>query len=328
MKNVCIVGYGNIGPTHARALESVENARLYAVCDIDTAAIERCRTNYTNVIGYQDYKEVLQDDKIDVVHICTPHYLHFPMIEQALLAGKRVISEKPVAMTFQEYEKLLHIKDANKVCAIIQNRYNTCICKLKELIEQGELGDIVAIKSFVTWNRDEAYYKRADWLGKWKTEGGSALINQSLHTLDLMIYLAGNVESVQASMHNYRLQGVIETEDTVEAYLSFEKGFKGLFYATNTYAVNSDPEIEIIGTKAIARYAYKKLFVNGELAAEDIMATNGKDYWGNGHTALLQDYYDNGHYFSVADIKNTMYTLFSIYDSAYHYAAERKIDCT
>lgn len=318
MKNVCIVGYGAIAPTHAKALESVENARLYAVCDIKEEAIKRCQTTYENVIGYLDFDEMLQDAQIDTVHICTPHYLHYPMIQRALKAGKDVVSEKPLTITRMEYEKLIELEGVEGVCAIIQNRYNPCVVRLKELIEQKELGDILAIKAWVTWNRDSKYYGRADWLGKWTTEGGSALINQALHTLDLMIYLAGNVESLQASMHNYRLQGIIETEDTVEAYLRFEDGFTGLFYAANTYAVDSDPEIEIAGTKGIARYAYKKLLLNGELIAEDALATNGKAYWGNGHTALLKNYYDKGQYFSATDIKNTMYTLYGIYDSAKH----------
>ncbi len=92
----------------------------------------------------------------------------------------------------------------------------------------------------------------------------------------------------------------------------------GLFYASNAYAVDSDPEIEIVGTKGTARYAYKKLLLNGECIAEDRIAQNGKSYWGNGHTALLQDYYDQGHYFSMIDLKNTMNTLFGICESAAH----------
>ncbi len=316
MKKVCIVGYGNIGPIHAKALESVDNARLYAVCDIKEDAVKRCQKVYTDVTAYLDFEEMLQDENIDTVHLCTPHHLHFPMIEQALKAGKDVISEKPVAINLEEYQKLIQLEGADRVCAIVQNRYNICILKMKELLNQGTLGDIVGLKAWVTWKRDEAYYRRADWLGKWATEGGSALINQALHTLDLMIYLAGPVESLQASMHNYTLQGVIETEDTVEAHLHFEKGMTGLFYASNAYAVDSDPEIEIVGTKGIARYAYKKLLLNGECIAEDMMTQNGKPYWGNGHMALMQDYYDQGHYFSAADIKNTMDTLFGVYKSA------------
>ncbi len=318
MKNVCIVGYGNIGPTHSRALEDVKGARLYAVCDIAQTALKKCLDRYKQVIAYDNFDRMLLDDNIDVIHICTPHYLHYGMIEKAVNAGKEVVSEKPITMNVEEFEKLLALKNANRVCAVLQNRYNSCVIQLKELIKSGKLGEIIAIKGFVTWKRDAAYYAQKDWRGKWATEGGSALINQSLHTLDLMIYLAGNVESVQASMHNYTLRNIIETEDTVEACLQLENNVRGLFYATNTYAIDSDPEIEIVGTNAIARYAYKKLTLNGTLVAEDALTTNGKTYWGNGHTELFKDYYENEHFFTPYDVKNTMHTVFAIYESAYH----------
>ncbi len=326
MKNVCIVGYGNIGPTHSRALESIKEAKFYAVCDIEQEAIKRCLDKYEDVVVYHDFDSMLLDKNIDVIHICTPHYLHFEMIEKAVKEGKNVISEKPITMTSEEFEKLLKMKEVNKVCTVIQNRYNNCVKKLKEIIGSGELGDILAIKGFVTWKRDSDYYIKSDWRGKQATEGGSALINQSLHTLDLMIYLAGNVKSVQSSMHNYTLKDVIETEDTVEAYLQLENHVKGLFYATNTYAVNSDPEIEIVGTKAVAKYAYKKLTLNGKFITEDVMATNGKAYWGNGHTELFRDYYENHHFFSAHDMKNTMRTVFGMYESAYKNSAAVRIE--
>ncbi len=100
----------------------------------------------------------------------------------------------------------------------------------------------------------------------------------------------------------------------------------GLFYATNTYALNSAPEVEVVGSKKTVRYAYQKLFVDGELMAQDLQMVNGKSYWGNGHTALFEDYYVNNHFFKPQDIKNTMRTLFGIYQSAYHNNALVYID--
>ena len=125
MKNICIVGYGNIGPVHADALKNVQNAKLYAVCDINPERIERCQKEY-DVIGYTDFNEMLKDDNIDGVHICTPHYLHYEMILAALKAGKSVVSEKPVVMTREQFDDLLQTEGSDKICLVFQNRLNPC----------------------------------------------------------------------------------------------------------------------------------------------------------------------------------------------------------
>ena len=132
MKNACIVGYGKIGPNHANAFEFIENAKFYAVCDVNEERIKKCQETY-DVIGYTDFDEMLKDENIHSVHICTPHYLHFEMIVKALKAGKSVVSEKPVTMTKEEFELLKNTPGAENVCLIFQNRLNGCVVKLKEL---------------------------------------------------------------------------------------------------------------------------------------------------------------------------------------------------
>lgn len=315
MKQVCIVGYGAIGPVHASALEGVDNARLYAVCDIDPAMRALCVEKY-GVVEYADFDEMLKDDQIHCIHICTPHYLHFPMIKKALEAGKEVVVEKPVAMTRDEFEKLQKLKDSEKVCLILQNRLNPCVVKMKELVESRKLGEVKAAKALLTWNRDQAYYASGDWRGKWATEGGGLMINQAVHTLDYFSYLLGDVKNVKAHMSNFTLEGIIEVEDTCSAILEMENGARGVFFATNGYSDNSCPYFEIAFEKGIARYIDKQLWVNDELVEQDSKSFAGKNYWGNGHEALLKRYYDEQKYFSVSDAKNTMETLFSIYESA------------
>ncbi len=315
MKNVCIVGYGAIAPVHAKALQQLPNARFYAVCDSDPAAIARCREDY-DVIAYESYEQALCDPAIDTVHICTPHHLHLPMIRAALQHGKGVIAEKPVTRTAEEFNTLLQLDGAENVCVILQNRYNPCIQKLKALIDGEQLGQLLGVKGFMTWCREPGYYDNSSWKGKQTTEGGSCLINQALHTLDMMVYLAGPVRALDASTGNHTLRGVIETEDTVEASLQFTSGARGLFYASNGYCVNSPIELEVVGTKATARYIYGQLFLNGCKVADDHSSSEGQNYWGNGHYALLLDYYKNGIYQSPHDILPTMQTLFSIYRSA------------
>lgn len=315
MKNVCIVGYGAIGPVHAAVFKNIKTAQLYAVCDIDRKRTEICNKKY-GVKIYNDFEDMLKDDNIDSVHICTPHYLHYDMIRRALECEKDVVAEKPVTMTREQFDSLLNIKGSEKVCLILQNRFNPCVQKLGEITQSKELGDIKAIKGIVTWHRAKEYYKSASWRGRWDTEGGGVLINQAVHTLDLLVYLAGDIDCLKANMFNYSLENEIETEDTFTAYLSFKSGVKGLFFATNAYPVNTAPEIEIVYEKGTARYSYGKLAVDGVIAAEDTKPEIGKDYWGTGHSGLLKNYYDKDVFFSPHNAKNTMYTLFAMYESA------------
>ncbi len=315
MINVCIVGFGAIGPVHAEALKELDGVKIYGICDIqkdvaDSAAIEYgCKAFY-------DYDECLKNENIDSVHICTPHYLHFEMITKALDAGKRVVSEKPVVMKKEELDILLKKYDTSKIFPIIQNRTNPSVVKLKELISSNDYGALKAVKGIVTWNRDKKYYDSADWRGTLKYEGGGVLINQTVHTLDLMIYLAGGVKSVSSSMSNHSLKGVIEVEDTINSYIEFENGAKGIFFATNAYPVNSGVQLELEFENKSFVYYNGTLFADGELIVTDSEKAVGKIYWGNGHVRTLKDCYINGSKLCIDDIKDTMDAMFAIYKSA------------
>lgn len=315
MKKVCIVGYGAIGPVHAKALEQVKSASLYAVCDILEERRKACSEQY-GVKEYDDFDDMLKDTCIDTVHICTPHYLHFEMIKKALAAGKHVVVEKPVTMTKNEFEELLTLDGIERVCVVLQNRFNPSIVKLKEITASGELGKVRAAKAMLTWKRGKKYYESAAWRGKWNTEGGGVLINQAVHTLDYFSYLIGDVVSVKANMHNYSLENVIEVEDTFNACLKLKNDIKGIFFATNAYEEIAAPYFEILFEKGRARYIDKQLWVNGEIVAEDSAPSIGKDCWGTGHESLLRQYYDAHNYFKVTDVENTMRTVFSMYESA------------
>lgn len=307
MKRVCIVGYGAIGPIHAKALETVENAELYAVCDILPE-----RAEAAGVKAYTDFDLMLLCSEIDCVHICTPHHLHFEMIKKALASGKEVICEKPVTMTEDDFSQLLNLENSDKVCVVLQNRLNPCIQKLTETV--GSLGRIISVKGILTWHRSADYYSHDSWRGKWATEGGGVLINQAVHTLDLLSYIAGDIKSVKAQMTNFSLDQ-IEVEDTFSAHLDFGD-FTGMFFATNAYGTSSAPQIEIVCENGTLVYRDYKLFLDGNLIEQDSTVCHGKTYWGGGHTTLFKNYYDEGRFFSPHDIKNTMHTMFSMYESA------------
>lgn len=312
MKNVCIVGWGAIAPLHAYAINDTKNAKFYAVCDIIPEKISKCKKDFGVSVTYTDFDEMLKDKDIDSVHICTPHHLHCDMIQKALASGKKVVCEKPVAITKDEF---LSLADKD-FCVIMQNRTNPCIKKIKEIADSKKYGELITAKAFLTWCRTKEYYESADWRGKISTEGGGVLINQAVHTLDFMSYLTGGIKKVSADIMNYSLKNEIETEDTVVTHLTFCNDKSGIFFATNAYSKDSSPMLEIEFEKAHIRYIDKKLFIDGNEIMSDDSPSPGKECWGGGHQEQIKNFYDENSYFSVKDIENTMLSLYAIYRSA------------
>ena len=312
MKNkVCIIGCGAISGVHIEAVKNCINAELYGICDIDKSKKEIA--DRLNVKFFDNFDDVLSDKEANAVHICTPHYLHFEMIKKALKYGKKVVCEKPCAITKAEFDALVKTDNIEAVCFVMQNRLNKSIEELKKIINNKELGSITGVCGILAWHRTREYYSRANWRGKWATEGGGVLINQAIHTLDLMSYLAGEIEDVKANMTNFSLSDVIEVEDTCTAYLKFKSGING---ATNANAENDDMELSVYFEKGTVKCAMDKLFVNGKEICANERTVIGKNYWGNMHEKLIADFYDRNIFFDINSIENTMNTLFAIYESA------------
>lgn len=313
--NVCIVGFGAIGPLHAKSLSSIKEVKLYAICDVDRKRADKGAKEYGAKAMYS-FDRVIADKNIDSVHICTPHYLHYPMIVKALDAGKKVVCEKPVVMTEEEWKKLLAHPRANDVCVVFQNRLNPCIKEFKDIADSKDFGAVCGVKGMLTWMRDADYYQSDEWRGKWATEGGGVMINQAVHTLDYFSYIGGKVKSVNAIMTNFSLQDVIEVEDTMAIYMQYENGVKGVFFATNGFSEHSDPMFEVTFEKGIIRYEDGRLLVNGECIQEDQRGSGQKWYWGLSHETLVARFYKENKYFTLKDVKPTMDVLFAAYKSA------------
>lgn len=315
-KNVCIVGYGAIGPVHAETLSGIEDVVVYGICDIDKKRADKGASEYACKAFYE-FDDCLKDEKIDSVHICTPHYLHFEMIEKCLLAGKQVVIEKPITMKKEEFLALLSKYKGKPVYPVMQNRTNTCVTTLKNIIDtDSTLGRLLSVKGILTWHRDEKYYQSDAWRGTLAYEGGGVLINQAVHTLDLMIYLAGNVKAVNATTSNKSHKGVIEVEDTVDAFMEFENGATGIFYATNAYGKNSKPQIELEFEHASFQYMSSELYRDKQFICADDHKFSGKEYWGSGHGRIFYELYEKQNALTVEDVKNTMRTMFAMYESA------------
>lgn len=216
MKSV-IVGCGGIAAVHAASLSQLGESELAGFADIKKERAENFVAKYGGR-AYSCLEEMLDQEKPDVMHICTPHYLHVPMAVYGLTHGVHVFMEKPPVISG---EQLAQLEEAvagsdRRLGLCFQNRYNPSVQEVKKLLASGEAGRIRGARGLVTWSRGREYYTESGWRGSLATEGGGALINQSVHTLDLLAYFLGTPLAVEAGIQNHHLKGIIEVEDTME----------------------------------------------------------------------------------------------------------------
>ena len=293
MFRVGIVGCGGIAQVHAAVLDRLEETRLAACADIvPERAAEMAER--AGARAYGSLEEMLAAEKLDAVHLCTPHYLHAPMAEKAAEAGVAVLTEKPPAISREQWETLEKAAKKAPIGVCLQNRYNPNVQEARRLMESGAYGSVLGARAFVTWQRDASYYTDSPWRGAWATEGGSALINQAVHTLDLLVTLLGKPEAAAGSMSNRHLKNVIETEDTVEACLTLG-GHPALFYASTAYAANAPVLLDIQMERAVLRLEGEEMEIRRAEGVERRVfpqpETLGKGYWGNGHFPCIRDFY-------------------------------------
>lgn len=319
-----IVGCGSIAHVHAESISRLDGVTLAASADI----IGERAQEFANRHGgnaYVSLEEMLAKEKPDVLHICTPHYLHEPMILYALKHGVHVFSEKPPVISKQQLDELLSLHTEKYLGFCFQNRYNPSICLVKKLLESNAAGNVIGARGIVTWERDASYYTESTWRGKQATEGGGALINQAIHTMDLLVYLLGTPQSVDAVMHNHHLKEVIEVEDTLEAYIHFPDA-SALFYATTAYCDNVPPLIELScenRTIRIEDHAVTYYYRDGRIETPKLPSVEalGKDYWGSGHMSCIADFYqsirENSRFtLDLAGTQDTIRLMLASYESA------------
>ena len=208
----------------------------------------------------------------------------------ALEKGVNVLCEKPLCIKEEDIGLIVEAESKSRatlgVC--LQNRYNNSSRFVKQLLE-GKKVDFAF--GNVSWHRDEEYYRTGAWRGKLETEGGGVMINQAIHTLDLMQWICGAPKSVCANTYNYSLKGIIEAEDTVIAMFKGDTDFE--FFATNTAKSDLPIEIRFISGGDIITLYPDEVLVNGKVAdIEHCMKGYGKISYGNGHEKLIKDFYD------------------------------------
>ncbi len=324
---VGMIGCGSISGNHFHAIRHTENAQVAAVCDIRPDRLEKAMQEQA-VPGYADYHELLSRSDIDAVHVCVPHYLHGQISVDALRAGKHVLCEKPMGMSLMEAEAMERAqRESGKQLTIcFQNRYNGASQRMKKIIDGGSLGRVIGGSAFMCWDRDEAYYQNCYWRGSWEKEGGSVLINQAIHTLDLLRWLSGGLTLKNATMTAKRLADTIETEDTCDMLLENERGNRFIFFCTNCASGNQNILLNLILEKGEMHMDGARLTVVSPdgVTCEDFSAGPGvgKDYWGAGHDLLISSFYaalaaGKAPYITAQDALETT----RIMDAAYHSAS-------
>jgi len=222
-----VVGLGAIGPTHVAAVSAIEEMELAAVCDIVPEKADKIAAQY-GCKAYYDFDEMLKDDSIDLIHVCLPSGMHAKFGIKAAQTGKNVLVEKPIDVTLEAAQALVDAchKAGVVLSCISQHRFDPDFAKAKEALEAGAFGKPLFGGSYTKWYRSQEYYDSGDWRGTWELDGGGALMNQSVHYVDMVQWLVGEVEEVTAytgCLNHDRIQ----VEDCATAILKFKNGALG-----------------------------------------------------------------------------------------------------
>jgi predicted dehydrogenase len=314
-----IVGCGAIGPTHAGAIAQMDDAELVAVADVNAARAKAMGDKFAVARIYGDQTELFNDPSVDVVSICTPSGIHGDGAVGAMKAGKHVIVEKPMEISVAACDRMIAAqRSTGKLLAVIsQHRFDAASMQVKDLIQSGKLGKIILATADVKWWRTQKYYDEGDWRGTWALDGGGAVMNQGIHTIDLLQWLAGDVETVYAQTRTAAHER-IEVEDAAVATLTFKNGAIGTYVASTAVYDGLPVRIDIFSTEGTAiiegdRLKHLKLkngeIYNGETAAGHAVSvarggtasvtnsaadrpTQEKDgaVWGDAHRAQLEDF--------------------------------------
>lgn len=246
--NFAVAGCGFIGKLHARVIQSIGGARVTAALDTDEAAAKELAQQY-GCRWYTDADQMLADQEVDAVAICLPSGLHAQLAVAAARAGKHVMCEKPMDTDLGRAQEMIDACKENGVqlSIIMQHRFDEPMCLLRRAIRDGLMGRLLWGASRTIWYRDDKYYANP-WRGTWKYDGGGALMNQSIHYIDLLLSVMGAPKSVSAKCRTIgHLQ--IETEDIGLADIEFESGALGTIEGTTCSYPGLYSELAIFGEK-------------------------------------------------------------------------------
>ena len=292
-----VLGCGDVSVVHFEALNSIPDVRLVAVCDVDAGTAADAGAHY-GVPWFTDHRRLLGEARPDVVHVCTPHHQHADLVIDAIRAGIHVLMEKPVAHTVAEAERVIAAAEARpevKVGVCLQNRYNATVQAARDLLTSGDVGSAVGGSGIVLWHRTPGYYEARPWRGTVGSSGGGVLINQAIHTVDLLQWLLGPVVDVSGHAGRHGGPGGVDVEDTAQLVMHHEGGARSVVFATVAYVQDAPVTIELVAEGALLsiRNDLTVHHAGGRVdqVAEAAAVSAGRGYWGVSHTELISDFY-------------------------------------
>ena len=302
MMNYALIGCGRISPNHLAAAQA-NNLNIVGLCDIDPEAMndKTLKFKLQDVKQYSDYKQMLSEQKPDLVSICTESGKHEEIALYCIEQGIHTIIEKPIALSIEGADRIIKASEEYnvKVCACHQNRFNKSVVKISEAVEQNRFGKMFYGTAHIRWHRDREYYDRASWRGTWEQDGG-ALMNQCIHNIDLLRWMMGNeVTEVFAYTDNLN-HPYIEAEDLGLALVKFSNGSYGIIEgSTVIYPKNLEETLYLFGDKGTVKAGGHSVNIIEEWRfsdmlddPEEVKATyheNPPNVYGFGHTPLFAD---------------------------------------
>ncbi len=307
---VAVIGCGVISELHLRCYAHNPHVKVVAVCDLLPERAKRAAEERAPGARWTtDAAEIFADPGVDAVSICTDHASHRPLACAALAAGKHVLCEKSLAVNAADLRRMLDAADAHPelvAAGVFQHRFEPLPRVLRALVEEGAFGRLLTATGSLYTLRDAEYFRRDAWRGTRKSEGGSVLINQSIHYFDLMLWIAGGAASARAYSANLGHEGLIETEDTIAVSLRLRDGGLGSFVATNAGIKQWKSALEFQGTAggveirddrlawlSLADKAAEKRVrarIDRALSSGERLFAKGKAYYGPGHQAQIDDF--------------------------------------
>lgn len=330
-----LIGCGRIAPNHIEAARNC-GIDIVAICDIVTdRMIETSkRSGFSeNIRFYEDYRQMLAQEELELVAICTESGKHASIALDCIAAGCHVIIEKPIALSLSDADDVIEAghREGVVVCACHQNRFNKSIIKIREAVEEGRFGRLLHGAAHIRWNRGKQYYDQDEWRGTWEQDGG-VLMNQCIHNIDLLRWMMGDdIDEVFAFTDNLN-HPYLETEDLGLALIKFSNGAYGLIEGTsNVYPSNLEETLYLFGEKGTVKAGGKSVnkidewrFGDGKDTAEEIKARyheNPPNVYGFGHTPLYEDVVQaiNEHrepYITGEDGRRALELVLAIYKSS------------
>jgi len=302
-----IVGCGMISRFHARAIAEIKGAGVVACYSKSPESAEKFAAEFPGCKAYSDLDEMLADPRLDGITICTPSGAHMEACVAAAKAGKHVVVEKPLDVTLARCDAMIKACDAAGVvlATIFPSRFHDSSQLLKQAIDAGRFGRMTLGDAYVKWFRTQQYYDSGAWRGTWKLDGGGALMNQAIHSLDLLLWFMGPVAEVTAASATLAHER-IEVEDVVVATLKFQSGALGVIEASTAAFPGELKRIELHGDQGSACMREEDIirweFAKKKKSDDELLAKMaGKTHTGggaadpkaighHGHKKLFQDF--------------------------------------